>query len=138
MKKGSVTRPYADKLWPMKFVPDTYFISQIKYLSELLENQPLYIHLFTDFHSPKLLVEKYERALNKKNIIFGCREIGNDHCTCTLEDLFNMTYFDYFIRGGSNYAQIAQLIGRYKIVIYPKSASWHGNQMKVVPGIIIK
>ena len=132
----SRARPCADRIWPKKFVHDEYFITQIKYISEQLKDRPIYIHLFTDFHNPLQLVEKYKKAVNKPNIIYGCRLEGNDHCTNTLEDLFNMTHFDYLIRSGSNYAQIAHLIGKYKMIIYPKKVTWHGNKMKVEPGIV--
>ena len=132
------SRSYADKLWPKKFVSDEYFISQIKYVSEQLNNQPIYVHIFTDFHNPKQIAEKYKNAINKPNITYGCREVGNEHCTHTLEDLFNMASFDYLIRGGSNYAQIAHLIGKYKMVVYPRHVRWHGNKMLVTPGVMTR
>ncbi len=129
---------YADKTWPTKFIPDSFFIKQLKYISERYNNKPIYVHIFTDFHSPQQIVNKYRNAVNKPNITYGCRVVGNDHCTHTLEDLFDMTRFDCLLRGGSNYAQIAHLLGTHKLVIYPKTAIWQGNQMIVTPGIIAK
>lgn len=132
------TRAFADQLWPKKFIPDSFFIEQIKSLSEKLGHPPLYIYIFTDYHSPGDIAEKYKYALKDLNIQFGYRDIGNDHCTHTLEDLFNMTQFEYLIRGGSNYAQIAHLIGQFRIVIYPKEAYWQGKKMIVKPGIFYR
>ncbi len=134
--EGSHYRTYADRLWPIKFPPDEYYIAQLKRLSELVNDQPLYVYIFTDDKNPRRLVNKYQQALQKSNITFGCRDSGNAHNKNVLEDIFNMTQFDYLIRGGSNYCQVAHLIGLFEIVIYPKQAYWVHNKMHLDVGIM--
>lgn len=122
---------YSDRVWPLKFPPDQYYIEQIKHISDLLNNAPLYVHLFTDHQDPSALAATYQAAVNKPNIIFGCREQDNHHSKNVLEDLFAMAQCDCLIRSGSNFPQISQLIGKHRIVIYPQSAKWLGKTMVV-------
>ena len=131
-------RGFADQLWPVKFPPESYYIKQIQQISVLLHDQALYVHIFTDDKNPNQIVERFKKAVNKKNITYGCRENANFHDSNVLEDLFNMTLFDCLIRGGSNYGQAAHLLGDYKIAIFAKDARWHGNQMHIDVGIINK
>ncbi len=135
-RSTEIRQTYADKIWPIKFPPDEYYIEQIKRMSDLLDNKPMHVQIFTDDPNPRRLITKYSKAANKSNITFGAREVGNTIKTNILEDLFTMTTFDYFIRGGSNFAQIIHLLGKFKICIYPRSAAWHGNTMKLDVAII--
>ena len=127
---------FADKIWPIKFPPESYYVKQIKKISELLHNQKLYVHIFTDDQHPDQVVTRLQQKINNPNIMYSYRKIGNFHDNNVLEDLFNMVTFDYLIRGGSNYGQVAHLLGNYKIVIYPKEAYWQGSQMYINEGII--
>lgn len=115
---------YVDTAYPLKFPPDFFYVEQIKRLSEMYDDAPMYVHIFTDDKNPQLLVDRYEKAVNKPNIEFGCRKGDNQHDSNVLEDLFSLTKFDCLIRGGSNFPQIAELLGNYNIVIYPRSAQW--------------
>lgn len=115
---------YMDKAYPLKFPPDAYYINQIKRISEMFDHAPMYVHIFTDDQDPVILMQKYKKAVACANIEFGCREKGNHHDQHVLEDLFAMATCDCLIRSGSNFPQIAQLIGNHKVVIYPKSAQW--------------
>ncbi len=133
-----IRRTFADHLWPVKFPPESYYIKQIQQISVLLQDQPLYVHIFTDDRNPRQIVERFKKAVTKNNITYGCRENANFHDSNVLEDLFNMTRFDCLIRGGSNYGQVVHLLGDYKIAIYAKDARWHGNQMHVDVGIVNK
>lgn len=123
------TATYADKYWPLKFLPDQYYLDQLIRLSEMLHDQPLYVYLFTDDENPKALMERYKQYLNKDNITFDCRENRNHHSLNLLEDIFSIAQFDCLIRNGSNFPQISQLIGSHKIVIYPLSSKWVGNHL---------
>lgn len=118
------SREYMDVGYRLKFPPDQYYIDQIRKLSEELHDDPLYVHIFTDDQNPLALTAKYEKFVSKKNIIFGCRSKDNKHDRYVIDDLFNMIRFDYLIRSGSNFPQVAQLIGNFKKVIYPRAASW--------------
>ena len=120
---------YADQRWPTKFPPDQYYIDQIKQLSEMLGDPPLYVHIFTDHQKPTEIVERYRKAVSKPNITYHCREEGNRHDRNILEDLFAMAKFDCLIRGSSHFSLSAQLIGNHMIVIHPKKAKWEGNKL---------
>jgi len=41
-----------------------------------------------------------------------------------LEDFFGMTKFDCLIRPISYYSSMVELIGNFKIVIYPEDGTW--------------
>lgn len=120
---------FSDIVWPLKFPPDQFYIDQIKRISQLYDDKPLYVHLFTDHINPTQLIATYKKAVNKDNITYGCRENENRYTINVLEDLFSMAQFDCLIRGGSNFPQISQLIGNYQIVLYPQSRKWIGNTM---------
>lgn len=122
---------YSDRAWPLKFVPDQFYIDQIKKISEMLDNTPIHVQIFTDDQNPQALLETYKAAVNKPNVSYGCRKEVNHHTKNVLQDLFSMAQCDCLIRAGSNFPQIAQLIGNHRIVLFPKSMKWLGKTMIV-------
>ena len=118
--------PWADRRWPQKFPPDQYYLDQIKKLSNLLENPPLYIHLFTDHKNPAAIVQKYKSYLNMENIEFSYQKNSN-----VLGDIFNMTRFDCFISSLSNFSFIPQILGNNKVIINPSHFKWEGKKLIV-------
>lgn len=122
---------YSDKYWPLKFVPLQYYVDQIKRLSEMLNDDAMYVHIYTDDKDPVTVMNTIAAAVNKTNIVFNCRKDDNHHSKNVLEDLFSMARYHCLIRSGTNYPQISQLIGNHRIVIYPKSCKWIGNTMIV-------
>ncbi len=122
---------FADKYWPLKFVPTQYYVDQIIRLSEMHNDPAMYVYIFTDDQNPSPIMEKIQHAVNKKNIIFDCRTNDNHRESNVLEDIFSMARYDCLIRGGSNYPQIAQLIGDHTITIYPIALDWIGNTMVI-------
>jgi len=119
---------------PLKFPPDIYYIDQIKNISVLCGDQPLYVYIFTDDANPRVIMEKLKKTVDKQNIIFACRQGLNSHNTHVLEDLFNMIQFDCLIRPGSSYSMSAQILGAYKTVIFPKHDTWI-NKLAVIDEI---
>jgi hypothetical protein len=120
---------YADINVPLKFPPDSYYIEQIKHISELLNHAPLYVFIFTDHDKPAELIEKFKRELpGGTNIEWGFREHGNSHTANVVEDFFAMTLFDCLIYCQSNYSYMASKIARYRISIYPTKHHWQGTQ----------
>ncbi len=115
---------FTDKAYSVKFPPDQFYVEHIRKLSEYYKDSSMYVHIFTDDLNPGLIAERYEKALNKKNIMFGYRKSENAHDKNILQDLFDMTQFECLIRSGSNFPQVAQLIGNFKVVIYPRNAEW--------------
>jgi len=105
--------------YPMKFPPQTYYIEQLRKISELFPNRRLYAHIFTDHSNPKELVEGYKQNLKNLDIEFGYREAGNSHSSYVLEDFFEMMRFDCLIMPDSNFSMIPAKMGDYKVVIRP-------------------
>lgn len=120
---------YIDCCHPLKFPPDSFYISQIRFISEQLENKPLYVYIFTDDKNPQNIAETYRQAVNKENIVFDyCRknEPFDNHL---IHDLFFMKKFDCLIRPESAFSIIAQVIGNHKIVISPSTYHWEGSTL---------
>lgn len=128
-ERGSM---YFVENYPLRFPPDTYYIEQIKKISEMFKKKNLYIHLFTDDKNPSLLVEKYKNKLNLPNIEFGITESTNkDSQSAVLEDFFNMTSFDCIIRPESHFSQMASKISRAKVVIRPVDFVWNNCELSI-------
>lgn len=106
---------------PLRFVPDKFFIAQIKRLAKMFNQENLYVHIFTDHPEPIKLINKFKRQLNNPRISFGYREQKNDYDLNVLEDLFGMMDFDCLIRPQSNFSRFAQILGKNTIAIYPES-----------------
>ncbi|HEB41495.1 MAG TPA: hypothetical protein ENI08_00555 [Candidatus Dependentiae bacterium] len=120
---------YIDQKFPLKFPPDQYYVDQIKKLSAMLNDAPLYVYLFTDDSNPIAILEEYEWIIGKPNIVFNCRKEENRHDLNVIEDFFAMTKFDCLIRPQSNFSKGVQLIGKHKIVIHPKKAAWVNGKL---------
>ena len=122
LRKGSGPDGTIYKLekFPLRFLPDSFFIEQTKKLSQLFNDQPMYVYIFTDNKNPKALVEKCEKAINKPNIMYTCCHASHpDRSLHELEDFFNLTLFDCMIRPQSHYSQMASHLSHAKVVIYP-------------------
>ncbi len=120
---------YADRRWPSKFPPEQYYVDQIKKVSDLFGDAPLFVYIFTDDRNPSILVNRMQKAVNKNNITFSCRNRGNVHNAHVVEDFYNMSRFDCLIRSGSHFGLAAQLLGNHKVIIYPKHWKWEGRKL---------
>lgn len=124
-------RFYADKRWPQKFPPEQYYADQIKNISCLFDDKPLFVFIFTDDRNPAGLVNRIRNEVNKSNITYDCRKRGNFHRAHVVEDFYNIARFDCLIRSSSSFAIAAQLLGNHKLVIYPKYLQWEGSKLLV-------
>src|SRR5439155_21357397 len=102
-------------------------IDQLIFLSELLNDQPLYVYIFTDDKDPLSLMHLYEKVINKPNIQFDCRKEKNQHNMNVLDDYWNMAQFDCLIRSSSLFSCSAQLLGNHKIIISAQHGEWIGD-----------
>ncbi len=140
LRKGSGPDGITYRLqdFPLRFPPDSFFIPQIKRVSEMFHNQPLYVYIFTDDKNPAALVERYRAAVNKPNIMFRCCQASHPNPEFhVLEDFFNLTLFDCIIRPESHFSQIASKLSRAKVIIHPsnyartqKHKKKHGKKYK--------
>jgi len=122
---------FADKGYPFKFPPEQYYVDQIKFLHTYLNEQPLYVHVFTDDQNPEEIVKRLQAAINRENISFDYRREHNAHNRNVVEDICAMSQFDYLIRSCSHFPWIAQVIGNHKAIVYPKTVEWQSNFMRV-------
>ena len=122
-------KEYCDLHRPRKFPPDQFYIDQIKKISKIFHNQPLFIYIFTNSKNPKKIVSRFQKETVNPNITFSCREENNDNKANRLEDFFSMVQFDCLIRPNSSFSQVAQLLGNYKVIIYPKGGFWRKNKL---------
>lgn len=117
-------KPAADKINAKRFPPNQYYIECIKKLSELIDHQPLYIHIFTDDAHPQALVELFKKEVNLPNVLWHDRELNLDYKTTVLQDLYQMTEFDCIIKADSYFAWSAQFLGQHTLAMYPHTSAW--------------
>jgi hypothetical protein len=122
-QKQTMFRP-SDRIWPMRFPSEQYYVDQIKKLSELLYDVPLYVYIFTDDPKPQEILERFKKTINKQNIVFATRSGENIYGDHVIEDMFAMAHFDCLIRSVSDFAFIPQLIGSHKIIFFPLHKRW--------------
>jgi hypothetical protein len=125
--KTDVKKLHADERYPNKFPPDQFYIDQLRLLSDLLDNQLMYVYLFTDYKDPQRLVNIYKLALRRPNITFAYHSPELLQEMDVIDDYWNMAQFDCLIRGGSNLSRAAQLFGNHTVVIYVKDCHWHAD-----------
>lgn len=109
---------------PLKFPPDTYYLSGLKALAEHFGGQPLYVHIFTDERKPKWILDKFRSEVKTwgHNIRIEGRTKKNGHDKNILEDFFAMTQFDCMIRPDSSYSRAAGAISGPIVEIVPQGA----------------
>lgn len=117
-------KKYSDQRWPTKFPPEQFYVDQIKKLSELLGDPPLYMYVFTDDPAANSLVARLEKSVSKPNILFGVREGNHGSDTDILEDLHVMMCCDCLIRGSSGFARIAHIVGNHRLVFALAGIRW--------------
>lgn len=122
--RGEAWAHNIDACFHFKFLPDQYYIDQIRYISERFNDTPMYVFIFTDYHNPQELVNCYKTVVGKSNIIFETRSSTD----LVAEDMISMTYFDCLIRSDSNFAQMAEFLGNHKLIISPKDFAWYQDK----------
>ncbi len=124
--------------FPLKFPPDEFFITQLRNLCHQLNEQPLYVHLFTDNQNPKAIQAKYKEALSDLDIEFMCRKEENRWDANVLEDFFALTQFDCAIHGESNFSVCASFLANYQIEILPKTYHIENGAVHIDEAIIFR
>jgi hypothetical protein len=103
--------------WPLKFVPDSYYITQIRRLANIFHHKKLYIYVFTDDEQPQVIVNNYRKILNNPNITFACQKVNR--AKSLLEDFYSISQFDCCILCQSNFSLMASKLGNYSVSIAP-------------------
>ncbi len=117
----------ADMFCPLRFPTEQFYVDQIIKLSNLLNNCPLFVYIFTDDKNPKQIIERFKKKIGRSNITFACRKDDtydvDSNKQSLFEDIHAMSHFDCLIKPESGFALIAQLIGNHKIIIYPQDSA---------------
>ncbi len=127
---GNHDTPDVPAVFPLKFLPDSFYITQIKELYDRLDGKPLYVYLFTDDNNPEKIVKTFKRSLEGLNIQFSYRMQGNCDTANVVEDFFALQQLDCLIHSESNFSFIMSKLGDYMVSIY--SDSFHRENGKVV------
>ncbi|MFA6263008.1 MAG: hypothetical protein WCW33_00140 [Candidatus Babeliales bacterium] len=115
----------SDRVHPLKFPPEQYYVDQITKVSDMLDNMPIFACIFTDDPSPELLIERFEQKIKRPNIKFICAQSGhNAFQENILDDVYQMSRFDCLIKSSSHFAWVSQLMGAHKIIVYPQLSEW--------------
>lgn len=122
---------------PLRFPNNKYYVEQLTKLHEMVNDEPMYVHIFTDHPNPKEVRAFFRKAFPQSNIEFACRITGNRHDANVLEDLFSMTKFDCLIRPMSHYSLTASHIGNFKIEFFPKHGYWTKKNRFIVDQVEI-
>lgn len=128
---------FADKTFPLKFPPIQFYIDQLRSLSKMLGDKPLYAHIFTDHQNPQAIIDVFHKALGDLPITFGARLAGNAHNTNVLDDFFAMTQFDCLIRAQSYLSIAAQMVSKHRIVISPTHHHWE-NDALIIDKVLVE
>lgn len=102
----------------VQFIGYQFYFRAIKLILKQLNYSRCYIYLFTDDNDPEKILNIFKEKFKNESIIFDCKRF-NGHDFNVIEDFFMMMQFDYLIRSFSTYTQMAQILGKYKKVIYP-------------------
>lgn len=126
---GNVDHPSQRFNLPLKFPPDSYYLTQIQRIATLFPDKKLYVFLMTDDLDPASIAQSYAKVLNNRNITIDYRAIGNSPSANVLEDFFSLAKFDCLIRCQSNFSLVGSLLGDYRIMITPKHAFLRENEI---------
>lgn len=139
LDKYNPNQEYADLDFPLKCVPDSYYVEQIQRVLSMFKGQKLYFFMFTDDPNPHRIATKFEHIFRDENITFHYRQTGNNHYSNVLEDLFSMPNFDCLIRPDSNLSIVASKLSNNKVLIMPLTHKWEGKKLIIDKvGVILR
>ncbi|MCA9375041.1 hypothetical protein KC622_01780 [Candidatus Dojkabacteria bacterium] len=128
-KKGRTT----DKLFPGKFPSLSYYCEQIKHICKMLDNQHVYVHIFTDSERPEALVQSLKRTLSLDTVHFSYIKSKERSFYGVVEDFINLCRFEYIIRPRSWFSIMAEAVADWKISISPHKDGyiWQDNKIHI-------
>lgn len=135
VRRGGAFESY-EKLarqFPLKFPPDSYYISQIRRVADLYKDRPLFVYIFTDDLNPEKIAESYAAQIQDPSVLFFWRDpsIETDPEEQLLSDFYSMGKFDCLIRSMSNFSIMASKLGNYSLMISPVHGSYQDGQLVI-------
>ena len=124
LSNGSVALPFSNG----RFLPDSYYIKQMRWFATQFSDKQIQFFLFTDFEFPDALCDMYLAELSDlKNIVVLARKDSCQEQDAVLADFFSLLEFDNLIRSDSSFAVAAELLGDYDVVLSPRIVLRHFN-----------
>lgn len=127
-KGGNFDQSNIHLIYPIKFPPDSFYVSALETMSELLNHKKMYVCLFTDDLNPSKLLEKFQELTSHLNIQFDYYKSKSKSETSFLEDFFSIIKFKGLIRAESHFSAVAEKIGDFEVIIHPLKG--HINKKK--------
>lgn len=131
---------FVDCSEPFKFPPEQYYVDQLIFLYHLLQDQSLYVYIFTDDPNPAQIANNIRQKIEEQhifNIQFDYRKETNRHTLNIVKDIYLMSRFDYFIKSCSHFPWVSQMIGNHKVIISPDAYYWHDNYLDITQAHIL-
>jgi len=125
---GVDASPKIHQVFPYKFLPEQFYIDQLKWLYEEMGRRPMYVYIFSNDPNAKKLAAGFEAALKNPHIIFDYPKTPGESKEAVLKDFYSMMNFDCMIRADSNLSIVASKLGRQKIVISPEHITVNSNK----------
>ena len=115
LPSGNILLPFDGK-----FLPDSYYIKQIRWFATRFPDKKINFYLFTDLEKPYILRDHYMTHLHDlSNIALHAKSYAYQNQNDVLTDFFSLLEFDNLIRSNSNFSIAAQLLGNYNVIIAP-------------------
>lgn len=132
--------------FPFKFPPYQYYVDRVHDMYTLLGKKPMHIHLFTDYDPVEDLIELLLERIDIPDITMTAGTVAEHNAikagdefdttvTSSIRDIYLMTQCDHFIRSGSNFAQLAHLVGNFKTVLFPIESKWYKGNILAYPKV---
>lgn len=103
-----------------KFMPEEYYIEQIRSISHMFSEQQIYVFLFTDHPNPQQLASSFMKIIDLPNVVIEGRSPSlTCHSESILPDFFSLLEYDILVRGDSNFSMIAELLGDFNMIFTP-------------------
>lgn len=114
----------SDRGHPLKFPPDHFYIDSLRLLLDHIDNQQIYVQIFTDHTEPQKIIDYYKKCLNDQRVVFADAVYNY-----FIADMFDMSLFDCLIRPDSSFSKISELVGNHTIVMCPLQSAWKENKL---------
>ncbi len=121
--------PTLSRQWPLRFPPEHYYVDQLTSLTSVLAGRSMYVCIFTDDRNPAAIMERFRKLIPNPCIEWDYSRANTQDQKSVIDDLFDMSRFDCLIRGQSNFAIIADIIGNHPVIIYPSHYIWRGDKL---------
>lgn len=119
--------------FPYKFPPHQFYISSIEQISQYMDNIKMYVYIMTDHLQPKLLADKFKKALEHlPNVEIHYRKNGaSGPSSNVIHDFFSISKFNALIRADSTFTITGGMLGNFLIIMTPKKSHVENGEIVV-------